>query len=51
MKIRREADPEGEANIPPARLVGLLNRLPGPYKAVEPLPDSIVGTTLPEGAP
>ena len=49
--MRRAAEPEGDANMPPARLVDLSNRLPGPYTALVPDPESSVGTTLPDGAP
>jgi hypothetical protein len=48
-KTRRDAEPEGEAKMPPARLVAFSKRGPGPYAVVDP--DSSVGTTLPEGVP
>jgi hypothetical protein len=35
MKILRAADPEGEAKIPPARLVDFSKRLPGPVIPVD----------------
>src|ERR1019366_6351950 len=47
--MRRAAEPDGDANIPPARLVDWPNRLPGPHSPVVVL--QAVGVTAPDGVP
>jgi len=50
-KMRRAAEPDGEAKIPPARLVDSPNRLPGPVIPWDPVVGTKVGATLPDGVP
>lgn len=50
--MRRAAEPDGEAKIPPARLVDSPNRLPGPVVPSDPEVGGMkVGATLPDGVP